>query len=348
MSIIVNKEELPKITNELYAQEKKFVATNGVFDILHSGHVKFLQESKKMGDILFVIIDTDNIVKHFKGEKRPINNHNERAEIIAALNCVDYVVLNDEPYPKTVLEIIKPQIYTKGGDYELEQIHDKNIVERCGGQVKILQHFDNASTTNIIKKIAETYAGIMDFKECKGHKAVFLDRDGTIIEDGGYNYKPEELVFIQGAIEALKQLKQAGYLLIVVTSQSGIARGYYTEEDYRNFNEHFLKEVGEFINAVYYCPHHKEGKPPYNIDCDCRKPKTGMIESAQKKWHVNLSQSWVIGDKTSDVKLGENAGCKTILVETGKSGSDAEYKVTPTHKAKDLLDAAKHILQNDR
>ncbi|MBI4140866.1 HAD family hydrolase [Candidatus Woesearchaeota archaeon] len=186
-----------------------------------------------------------------------------------------------------------------------------------------------------------------EFKDSKGYKAVFLDRDGTIIGDGGYNYKPEELVLIPGAIEALKRLKHAGYLLIVVTSQSGIARGYYTEEDYHKFNSHFLKHTGEFVDDVYYCPHHKEGKPPHNIECNCRKPKTGMIEQAVKKWHINLSASWVVGDKTSDVKLGENAGCNTILVETGKAGNDAAYSVNPTYKAKDLLDAAEHILKNE-
>lgn len=178
-------------------------------------------------------------------------------------------------------------------------------------------------------------------------KAIFLDRDGTILEDKEYAYKPEDVVFIPGALEALEKLKQAGYLLIVVTCQSGIARGYFTEEDYRTFNEHFLKQAGKLIDAVYYCPHHPQGKPPYNRDCKCRKPKTGMIESSQKKYNVDLSCSWVIGDKTSDIKLGEYAGCKTVLVQTGKGGKDKEYNIQPTYQAKDLLDAAKHILADD-
>ena len=347
MGIVTSKEKLNKITSELRAQGRKIIATNGVFDILHSGHTKFLQESKKLGDVLIVIVDTDKSVKHFKGDKRPINHHDERAEIIAAIGCVDYVTLNDEPWPNTLLEIIRPQIYTKGGDYKIEQVHDKTVVERYGGKVEILPHFNQTSTTNIIKKVSETYRDMTEFKECQRHKAIFLDRDGTIIEDGGYNYKPEELVFIQGAIEALKQLKQAGYLLIVVTSQSGIARGYYTEQDYHVFNQHFLQQTNNIIDAVYYCPHHKEGKPPYNIDCNCRKPKIGMIECALQKYTVDIKNSWVIGDKTSDIKLGENAGCKTILVETGKAGKDAAYSVKPTHQAKGLLDAAKHILKNE-
>lgn len=183
-------------------------------------------------------------------------------------------------------------------------------------------------------------------------KAVFLDRDGTIIVDKEYMHKTEDLEFIPGAIEAIKKLNQSGYLVIVVTSQSGIGRGYFSEADYHKFNQHFLEQLlknGAKINSTHYCPHHPtKAKGEYLKDCECRKPKTGMILKAKKLHDLeDLSNCWAVGDKTSDAKMGENAGCKSIIVQTGKAGLDGECQINPAYRAKDLLDAALFILGND-
>ena len=158
----------------------------------------------------------------------------------------------------------------------------------------------------------------------------------------------KDLELIAGAIEAIRELNKEGYAIIVVTSQSGIGRGYFTEQDYYKFNEHFLihlKKAGAQVTAVYFCPHHPTESKKNNLkNCECRKPKTGMILQAEQEHSIDLSKSWVIGDKTSDIKMGEFAGCRSILVATGKGGTDNEYKINPIYIAKDLLDATKFIL----
>ncbi len=183
-------------------------------------------------------------------------------------------------------------------------------------------------------------------------RAVFLDRDGTIIVDKEYMHKIEDLEFIPGAIEAVKKLNHAGYIVVVVTSQSGIGRGYFSETDYHKFNQHFLEHLsknGAKIDSVHYCPHHPtKAKGEYLKDCECRKPKAGMIFQAKKLHNLeDLSNCWAIGDKTSDAKMGENAGCKSIIVQTGKGRLDAECKTNHAYLAKDLLDAVQFILAND-
>lgn len=343
MGKITTQEEISKICEELKKQDKKIVTTNGCFDIFHTGHLQALKEAKKLGDILIVCINSDASVKQNKGDKRPINSQKDRAEIIAALECVDYTVIFEEKEPSQILSQIKPNIHTKAADYTIDKIIEKKTVEENGGEVRILNLLQGKSTTEIIKKIVDSYGA--------QRKAAFLDRDGTIIVDKEYMHKPEQLEFIPGAIDAIKQLNKKNYLVIIVTSQSGIGRGYYTEEDYHKFNQHFLQNLekeGAKIDGVFFCPHHPtKATGKYLLDCECRKPKIGMIKQAQQEHKIELKHSWVIGDKTSDAKMGENAGCKSILVETGKAGRDEECAVKPTHKAKDLLDAVKILFAND-
>jgi D-glycero-D-manno-heptose 1,7-bisphosphate phosphatase len=148
--------------------------------------------------------------------------------------------------------------------------------------------------------------------------AVFLDRDGTLIEDVGYLSSISQIKVLPRVVDGLKLLKSMGYLLIVVTNQSGVARGFFSEEFVLNVHDilgRFFKDNGVAIDAFYYCPHHPtEGFPPYNVNCDCRKPKTGMIKRAICEYDIDISNSWVIGDSLVDVQLARNAGCKGILL----------------------------------
>ena len=181
-------------------------------------------------------------------------------------------------------------------------------------------------------------------------KAIFLDRDGTINVDKEYVYKVEDFEFEKGAVQGLKLLQNLGYRLIIVTGQSGIGRGKYSEEDYHKFMNYLYLQLGRrniLIDGEYFCPHHPEkGIGKYKKDCNCRKPKTGMLEKAVEKLGVNLKESLVIGDKTDDIEMGRRAGCKTILVKTGKAGKDGNYKVTPDYIADSLEEAAK-IIKNE-
>ncbi len=154
--------------------------------------------------------------------------------------------------------------------------------------------------------------------KCK--KAVFLDRDGTINKDKGYVYQIEEFEILPGVIEGLRLLQDAGYLLIVVTNQSGIARGYYTEQDFRILTEWMIerfKTMGIQIAEVYYCPHLPNAPiPMYRKICRCRKPGTALYERAVKKFHIDLSKSYAIGDKIRDCSICEKTDCRGFLTGT--------------------------------
>jgi D-glycero-D-manno-heptose 1,7-bisphosphate phosphatase len=145
-----------------------------------------------------------------------------------------------------------------------------------------------------------------------GRAAVFLDRDGVVNWDDGYTHRIEDFRILPGVVEELRRLRSLGYLLVLVTNQAGIARGYYTEQDYEAFTKHLLSELagqGAALDAVYYCPHHPEGTVArYATQCDCRKPRPGMILAAMREHGIDASQSWLVGDKLSDVQAGVAAG----------------------------------------
>ncbi|PZR72499.1 MAG: HAD family hydrolase [Chthoniobacterales bacterium] len=149
--------------------------------------------------------------------------------------------------------------------------------------------------------------------------AVFLDRDGTLMRDVDYCGDPKEVEVFPGTADALRQLKRAGYKVIIITNQSGIARGYFSEEDYRSVEQEFLRQLGAgLIDASYYCP-----DLPGTTSLR-RKPAPGMIFEAQRDHGLDLSRSWFIGDKASDVACGRNAGTKTILVRTGYGAEETD------------------------
>ena len=156
-SKIKTLSELIKIVENLKKQNKKIVTTNGVFDILHYGHVKYLEEAKKLGDFLIVGVNTDKSVKQNKGDKRPINDEKSRLSVLAALGSVDYVFLFDEKEPSSWLNKIKPNIHVKAGDYKLSQIIEKDVVEKNGGKIVIAKAEKDYSTTNLINKIISVY-----------------------------------------------------------------------------------------------------------------------------------------------------------------------------------------------
>jgi len=151
--------------------------------------------------------------------------------------------------------------------------------------------------------------------------AVFLDRDGTINIDKGYVYRVEDWEWIPGAIDAIVALKNAGFLVIIITNQAGIARGYYNEADLTNLHTRIneeLQEHGVMIDGFYHCPHH----PEFSAVCECRKPLPGLIYEASQDLDVDLECSWLVGDKASDIQAGLAAMVKSILVLTGYGKDD--------------------------
>lgn len=152
-------------------------------------------------------------------------------------------------------------------------------------------------------------------------KAVFLDRDGTINEEKDYLWRIEDFAFIPGAPEAIRRIREAGYKVIVVTNQSGVARGYFSHEDVDRLHEHIQQElakIGTAVDGFYLCPHHPErGQGEFKVDCDCRKGRPGMLLQAAAEHGIDLAASWMVGDKRADLEAGRAAGCRSLLVRTG-------------------------------
>ena len=176
------------------------------------------------------------------------------------------------------------------------------------------------------------------------NKAIFLDRDGVINEEVSYLSNPDEFKFIYGSIKALKILKKLGYLLIVITNQAGIARGYFTEEILHRIHQKMTKalKVNRIsLDDIYYCPHH----PNYTGPCECRKPKPGMILDAVKKHNIILEESYMVGDTLGDIETGYNARCKTVLLLTGYGREEVKKidKIKPNLICENLLDFAENL-----
>lgn len=149
-------QELLPLLAVLRSIGKKIAFTNGCFDIIHTGHLRYLAKAKSLGDILVVAINSDSSVRTIKGEQRPINNQHDRAEVLAGLEMVDYVVIFDEPDPYRIISRLQPDVLVKGGDWKIEQIIGRDIVEARGGMVVSVPYLQGASTTGIIEKIVKT------------------------------------------------------------------------------------------------------------------------------------------------------------------------------------------------
>ncbi len=153
MGQVIGREDIRQIVNGLHQEGKTVVATNGCFDILHVGHIRYLQKTKSFADKLVVLLNSDLSVRSIKGPDRPVNNEDDRAEILCALACVDYVVLFDEDSPGNLLDEIKPDVYTKGADYTMETLPEADIMKKNGTRVEFIEFVKGKSTTNIINKI---------------------------------------------------------------------------------------------------------------------------------------------------------------------------------------------------
>jgi D-glycero-D-manno-heptose 1,7-bisphosphate phosphatase len=188
----------------------------------------------------------------------------------------------------------------------------------------------------------------------RGIPAVFLDRDGTITEEMGYINHLDRVQIYPWAAEAIRRLNRAGRPVIVVTNQSGVARGVFTEELLHQVHQKIgfdLAAQRARLDAVYYCPHHPEGPlPAYRAKCQCRKPATGMVLEATKRFQIDLASSFVVGDTYRDMQLGFNAGARTILVMTGYGRGEYEHHRShwdrlPDRIAENLLEAVEIILE---
>ncbi len=186
----------------------------------------------------------------------------------------------------------------------------------------------------------------------KRRRAVFLDRDGTINVEVGYLSRPEDFQLIEGSADAIRRLNEAGLLVVVVSNQSGVARGYFGEAEVARVNETMTKELARFgarLDAIYYCPHYPEAAVErYRRECDCRKPGPGMVRRAEEEFDIDVPDSYVVGDHRGDIMLAKNVGARSILVVTGHGAHELEKLkeegVAPDYITNNLAEAVDRIL----
>lgn len=183
-------------------------------------------------------------------------------------------------------------------------------------------------------------------------KAVFLDKDGTVVQDVPYNVDPALVTYTRNAINALQKLQAYGFKLFLVTNQAGLAKGVFSENQFnqlKDFLTDSLASHGVHLCAFYYCPHHPDGNVSrYAMPCACRKPAPGMLLDAARRHNIDLNRSWMVGDILHDIEAGRRAGCRTVLID---NGNETEWEIsdqrTPDMVACDLLEAAQAIMEFD-
>lgn len=287
-----------------------------------------------------LIVEEDGVVKAFDYKSNDRTTYNYK-------NLVNAGVMIFSPSVFKYLTELRKYNYEK--DIIVPLINEGKVVS-----YKSSEYAKDMGTPERYRRVQEDYnSGICDAKNLANkQKAIFLDRDGTINEYVGFLRKEEDFRLIPGVSEAIKKINNSGYLAIVVTNQPVIARGEVTEEELEEIHkkmETLLGLDGAYIDDIYYCPHHPdkgfEGEiPELKIECDCRKPKTGMLEKAAREHNIDLSSSIMIGDSTLDIKMAENAGMQSVLLKTGQKGEDGKYEVSPTLIAEDLNDAINKII----
>lgn len=287
-----------------------------------------------------LVVEEGGVVKAFDYKSNDRTTYNYK-------NLVNAGVMIFSPSIFKYLTELKKYNYEK--DIIVPLINEGKVVS-----YKSSEYAKDMGTPERYRRVQEDYnSGICDAKNLANkQKAIFLDRDGTINEYVGFLRKEEDFRLIPGVSEAIKKINNSGYLAIVVTNQPVIARGEVTEEELEEIHkkmETLLGLDGAYIDDIYYCPHHPdkgfEGEiPELKIECDCRKPKTGMLEKAAREHNINLSSSIMIGDSTLDIKMAENAGMQSVLLKTGQKGEDGKYDVSPTLIAEDLNDAINKII----
>ena len=322
---------------------RPLVLTNGVFDLIHRGHVSYLHHAATLGTSLVVAVNSDRSVRlQKKGPDRPFVREDDRAYMLACLASVDLVVLFDDHTPIRLIELIRPNIYTKGGDYNLEITEESQIVRKIGGKSVSMPFLNGFSTSSLVDKIRKTQPPLL--------KAAFLDRDGVINIDKGYVYRWSEFEFLPGAIEGMRMLQRAGYELVIVTNQSGLARGYYTTNQYESLNNSFrqhLDDHGVELAGIFHCPHHPNGViRSLSVECECRKPMPGLINQAINSLGLDRDKSILIGDKQSDIEAASRAGINQAYLVDSKNNQALSINSAIYKRFSSLLDCARHVIDH--
>ena len=350
---IVDLDGAVALREKLDREGKRLVFTNGCFDLLHLGHVDYLEKARMCGDALLLALNSDRSVRELKGIQRPITAEKARQELMAALECVDAVLVFDSLRVDGVIEQVRPHIYTKGGDYTVETLvqTERAAVETAGGKIEIIPFVPGYSSSNTIERLGEV-ALAEDGKRRQGAiRHLFLDRDGVLNREAGHITSPERLEIAPGAPEAVARLQAAGIHCTVITNQSGLARGLITEEDLAAIHAKLdgaLEEAGGALQGIYVAPWHPDtalegGNPKYLKDSRERKPAPGLIFRAAAELRLDLAHCAFVGDSLRDLQAAEAAGLRFYAVRSPKSGELPEG--IPIHDS--LADVASAIINQN-
>lgn len=359
ISYIEETEPLGSAGALYYAKEKLagknviLVFGDVMFDLDWSRFIAYHEEKKATVTLLahpnahpfdsdLLIVNQDGMVEGIDS-KTNVRDYNYKNVVNAGLSIFENKLLDDLTEAKKTdfeSQLVRP-LMANG------EVYAYNTPE----------YVKDAGTPERFRKACEEQTnGVWVAKSLKNkQKAIFLDRDGTINVLKGFLKKAEDFELLPNVAEAIKAINSSEYLAIVATNQPVIARGECTFEELEKIHtklETLLGRQGAFINDLFYCPHHPhkgyEGEiPELKLDCDCRKPKIGMLLKAAEKYNIDLSQSWYVGDTTMDIQTGINAGMKTVLVKTGEAGKDGKYSAKADFEAENLMDAVDKILHTN-
>lgn len=312
--------------------------TCGAFDLLHAGHVDYLERGRALCDALLVAVNSDWSIRQYKDPHRPICPEQERMRVVAALGCVDAVTILNEVRPLAQIQRWRPDFYIKGGDYGPRQLRSAEAVTAYGGQVVTIPVSQQVSTSRIIERVmgAERLAQPSPLIGAAAKGIVFLDRDGTLLKDSPYLSDPGQVELLPGVGEGLAALQRAGYRLVLVTNQQGIGLGYFSVGDFMAVNNalfRLLTPYGVTISRIYYCPHSAADA------CQCRKPGPGLLLRALREFGIEAGRCCMVGDREVDALAGRSAGCSAVLV-----GADAPEGPWPRFAT--FAEAAAWILKN--
>lgn len=338
-----DKISLPQdLPDRLANLPRPLVMTNGVFDVLHRGHVSYLHRAAELGASLLVAVNSDSSACMLgKGPDRPLNAAADRAYVLAGLQSVSLLTLFDTSTPVELIRSIRPDIYVKGGDYDMETLEETRLVRSWGGRSLAIPFVHGFSTTALVRRIRHPVQPAL-------RKAAFLDRDGVINKDKAYVHCWEDFEFVPGAIEGMRRLQAAGYALVIFTNQSGLARGFYTDAQYQALTvalcEHLVSQ-GVYVEGVYHCPHHPNGTVRgLAINCFCRKPAPGLLLQAASELGLSLPDSILIGDELSDIQAARAAGVGQAYSVDSDSPEPAVDNALVDANFVSLYDCARHLI----
>lgn len=328
---ICSREEALK-RKEVWKKEGKVIGyTSGAFDLLHPGHVSYLEIARQKCDKLIVGLNSDASIKQYKSPDRPVCGQTDRAIVIAALESVDCVFIFEEQNNNKNIEILKPDLYLKAGDYTKEKLSSASIIESYGGKVELIPFKEGKSTTSIIEKLVGNGEVTHEIAQLAPAPILFLDRDGTLIEHVEYIHEPSKVRIIPGVFETLKKFQDAGYRIAIVTNQPGIGLGYFTKEDFFAVNRVLFKSCKEHavhIAKIYFCPFTVADKSPW------MKPEPGMLERGLKELNGIREKSVMIGDNEVDIGAGKAAKVGRVIFV----GKDAPKDISGVEVYRSIAD----------